>query len=156
MLAANVSPEDLQTAAASINVTVYNLRSANNARSRWLFTLRPIQPNRKPYREYGRYYRRGFHNDRTIAAVCWHGHRDFFRALFALAPDCKVQTRHTRQFTAAGCTWYTRQNFEQTFRYSDTNIGSQMQPMLYSDACWCGDTVLDRVTERLTGVSAIE
>ena len=148
MLAVNVSADVLAAAAADIGVTLYNLRNANAAGTRHRFTLRPIVPAKRPYREYGRYYRRGFHADRTVAAVCWHGHRDFFRRLFALAPTCKVQTKHTRDF-AAGERWYTAANFENVYQRTDVNIGSTYNPMQFSEACWCGDTAYDRVLSRL-------
>lgn len=46
---------------------------------------------------------------RKLGAVCWHGHREFFRAAFALNPKAEFQTCHTRNRSFR---WYTSANFE--------------------------------------------
>lgn len=140
MLARNMTREQIEGAAAEVGVKVENLRPKGNG---WLFTLRP-EPWTGPGKAGGqaKFYRKGhmahFRKNgepNTVWAVCWHGHRDFFRALFRLAPEGKVQTRATRDRTFGG--WYTAENFEREFRLTDTSIGSVMHPMRYSEACWC-------------------
>jgi len=149
MIARNVAREAIERAADSIGVRFgrEGITPINQKGTAFRFVLRPIMPDRQPAREYGRWFRRGHDGKRTVAAVCWHGHREFFRTLFALAPDCKVQTRQTRELP--GNKWYTADNFEHVYGATDTNIGSQMNPQMFSEACFCGDTILDRVTERL-------
>lgn len=42
-----------------------------------------------PYQRMSQNY---YGNGRKIAAVCWHGHRDFMRALFRLAPEARIKS----------------------------------------------------------------
>lgn len=66
--------------------------------------------------------------------LCWHGHRAFLRALFALAPAATVRTvaahyKGQAHFEAShGATGYR-------------NIGSQVRPVSMADACVCEDQV---------------
>ena len=67
---------------------------------------------------------------RRIHAVCWHGHRDFFRALYALCPEAVIVTALARYEGAA--------HFERTFPATGaTNLGSRAQPMPANRACDC-------------------
>lgn len=78
-----------------------------------------------------RYCRTSWYSRRIVNAVCWHGHRDFFRALFAILPDLKVRTSMAT---------YTGATFESIYR--DTyykNAGSQMQPAEYGSLCICSE-----------------
>ncbi len=69
-------------------------------------------------------------NHQRIAAVCWHGHRDFFRALLAITPDAVIISRVARYDGSEG--------FERTFEPTgDQNIGSRMNPVAHRDACAC-------------------
>ncbi len=63
-------------------------------------------------------------NRRHIAAACWHVHGDFFDALFDIQPDAYVRSMG-RKITAQQGNW------------QDLNIGSQMNPLYYSEACDC-------------------
>jgi hypothetical protein len=75
---------------------------------------------------------------RRIASVCWHGHREFFRALFAGSPSARVQTAQT--MTAVPGKWYTADNFESVYQNTGhVNVGSQYAPLAYADACTCDD-----------------
>lgn len=65
-----------------------------------------------------------------LTAACWHVHRDFLRALFAMVPSARVKT--------AVADYRGREGFEKTF--PDTahrNIGSMMAPVAMADACEC-------------------
>ena len=78
---------------------------------------------------------------RRIHAVCWHGHRDWMRALFALDPDARIKT--------AMADYRESDGFERVFPATgDRNIGSQMHPLIYRDACYCADE--DRLDEVAT------
>lgn len=61
------------------------------------------------------------HQGRRMAAACWHVHGRFFRALPA---GCTIKAG-TLTLTPAS-PWH------------DMNIGSQVQPLYYSNACECG------------------
>lgn len=72
---------------------------------------------------------------RRVHAVCWHGHRAFFRALYAALPagvTCRIIT------TMA--TYRDAEDFERTHDATgDRNIGSLMRPVGARDACQCGE-----------------
>lgn len=72
---------------------------------------------------------------RRLHAVCWHGFRDFFRALFAETPNAVAKT--------VLATYDGAEEFEATFPATgDQNIGSAFQPMCIADACTCRDSGL--------------
>lgn len=62
--------------------------------------------------------------------VCWHGHRDFLRAIFELSPDTYVRTKLAH--------YKGKNDFAQ--KYPDTyytNVGSSMYPSAYGNNCDC-------------------
>ena len=71
-------------------------------------------------------YRRG-HTGRKIAAACWHVHGDFFDTLIDINPDAVIVTglKGKKIINKDGGNW------------QDANIGSQVNPMYYSEACDC-------------------
>lgn len=76
-----------------------------------------------------RYSRTSWYRGSHVNAVCWHGHRDFFRAVFAILPDLKIRTSMAT---------YTGATFESIYR--DTyhkNAGSLMNPAEYGSLCIC-------------------
>lgn len=93
-----------------------------------------------------RYHRRGiprstFANGEPSAVpkrmpyICWHGYRDLFRAVFAKYPQATIRT---------GATVYRGQaHFEYTYQNTDRNIGSQVSPFQYSEACDCKENGCD-------------
>lgn len=121
MTAAHTTVEELRAVASKVGVMVDHVRPQGR---RIAFVLR-LLPERK--------YQRVGNAGRKVAAVCWHGHRDFFRALFALNSAAEI-----RSHWVGGDIHYTAENFERT--YQDTghaNIGSMYQPLAYRDACEC-------------------
>lgn len=75
---------------------------------------------------------------RRMASVCWHGHREFFRALFKACPGARVQSVQT--VTTVPGKWYTADNFETVYQSTGGgNVGSQYAPLAYADACACQD-----------------
>jgi hypothetical protein len=72
-------------------------------------------------------------NDRRVHAVCWHGFRDFFRAVYRQEPNAK--------FVTAMDTWKNSEDFEERFRETGfKNIGSMMCPVAAAEACRCPDS----------------
>lgn len=66
--------------------------------------------------------------------VCWHGHRDFFRALYKLAPRAVVRT--------AMAVYRDAEDFEAHFESTRRQLGGEswvgmMKP--YADACTCSE-----------------
>ena len=153
MQASKVQRATIEAAAAEIGVAV-DITTQNSAGTRHRVKLNSNPPDSayrpacKWHREQGRaeacrcrrwndergdapYQRsdvRG--NDRRVNAVCWHGFRDFFRAVYRIEPGAVFHT--------AFDTWRGSEDFELRFRESGhRNIGSQMCPMAAAEACRC-------------------
>ena len=78
-------------------------------------------------------YRRVSADGRRIAAVCWHGFRDFYRALFESTPDAIVVSALAR--------YEGSDDFEAVYPSTAyRNIGSAYRPLAYSSACVCADS----------------
>jgi len=126
MIARNVTRETLMSAAAQIGAVLYS-----QSRDKRRFVLRPGD-NCQFRRVSASYFSRG---RRRVHAVCWHGHRDFFRAVFAQAPVAVIVTSKAR---------YTAHNFEVTYPTTNVNIGPPIAPVMFADACDCPDSGRDR------------
>jgi len=80
-----------------------------------------------------RYYRTsasGFHPNRKVAALCWHGFRHVMRNWFLINADTVIITAQARYNGSV--------HFE--LIHDDTgnkNIGSQAYPIAFRDACNC-------------------
>lgn len=67
---------------------------------------------------------------RRVYAVCWHGFRDYFRAVYRLEPNAIFYT--------AIATWHDRDDFEARHTLTGhLNVGSQVSPVAMVDACRC-------------------
>lgn len=70
------------------------------------------------------------HRERKVNAVCWHGHRDFMRAIFRVNPEARIKS--------AFADYRGSEDFEQSFPETGyRNIGSVMYPCEAQDACVC-------------------
>ncbi len=70
------------------------------------------------------------HSGRRVCACCWHGHRDIMSAIFDNYPDARLKSGHAD--------YHGRNGFEDSFESTGyTNIGSQMEPLYYMNACDC-------------------
>lgn len=132
MQARFITLEQLETAARETNVRV-DVRGLNDKGDRHRVKVNPSHDKDSDgNRPYQRISASMFSNERRVAAVCWHGFRDFFRACFELAPNAVFRT--------AMDTWSGSEDFEKRFHASGhKNIGSQMAPMYACDACVCPD-----------------
>ena len=74
---------------------------------------------------------------RRISAVCWHGHREFLRALFRRNQEARVKT--------ALADYRGADNFEQTFR-STYGQGNDYH-LAYGQACGCTERQSENVHE---------
>lgn len=139
MIASNVSRATLEDAASRLGVEV-EVSTLNTKGTRHRVKVNPGgylsngpyvtasgrkgTPNRR--------YQRISPNGRRVAAVCWHGFRDYFRAVFEIEPKAVFRT--------ALETWRGKEDFESRYRVTASrNIGSMMQPMMMADACVCPD-----------------
>lgn len=138
MQASKVTRDALSTAATTCGVRA-DIKQLNSAGTRFTVKLYPGAVERTPS---GRrkivngapvrapYQRRKVSGPGMVHAVCWHGFRDWFRAVYAQCPDAIFRTAYATYRGVAG--------FESTF--PDTayrNIGSRMEPCNASDACYC-------------------
>jgi hypothetical protein len=74
-------------------------------------------------------HRLGFSGKRMVSA-CWHVHRDFMSACFAINPEARIKSAVADYQGIADFNY----SFEQT---GDDNIGSQVQPLCFREACEC-------------------
>src|SRR3990167_7859061 len=67
--------------------------------------------------------------------ICWHGCRDLFRAVFAKYPRATIRTGRA--------VYKGREHLERTYQDTDCNIGSQVYPLQFSEACDCKENGSD-------------
>jgi hypothetical protein len=122
----NASKRQLEQAANSIGARLYGLRALNRKETRWRFVLRPNGSEQYRMIRFSSFYKSG---QRKVNAICWHGHREFFRALFRLAPSAESRSM---------CGHWTAENFESDHVASGRqNVGSRFEPLAREDACDC-------------------
>lgn len=87
-----LTPEQLIGAAQYVGVRAIDIRKDGRAVR---FTIKTSGP-RPPFGRLSQIRRllaSGEYKQRVVpGAVCWHGHRAFYRAVFALDPDARIQT----------------------------------------------------------------
>ena len=82
-----------------------------------------------------KYQRAGFmrNNDgsrRKIGSVCWHGHRDWMKAIFKINPDAIIISKLAR--------YDGIDDFNSTFPDTYyTDVGSMMKPAYYGELFFC-------------------
>jgi hypothetical protein len=140
MKAYNVARETLEAAARKVGV-VAEIDSTTRAGRTHRIKLRPlVKPEwrtpagrlRRAMRPRFKYFRTRRDNSESLmsAALCWHGFRDFFRAVFAIEPSAR--------FVTSLATYDGAADFERVFPdTSGKNIGSQFAPVAIADACRC-------------------
>lgn len=135
MQARFITREQLELAAADVGVTL-DLTTLNNKGDRHRVKVNPSdEKDSDGNRPYQRISASPFGSNRRVAAVCWHGFRDFFRACYALAPDAVFRT--------AFDTWSGAADFEARYRESGhRNIGAPIAPISACEACVCPDSGL--------------
>ena len=132
-----LTPDELRGIATEVGVRIYNdnpwtsggIRKDGRA---WNFRL--ALDTSVPKRDSGYKYQRtsssGFNPDRRVAAVCWHGHRDYMRAIFERDPNARIKT--------AWADYKGAENFERDFPETGyRNVGSMMYPAFAKDICTC-------------------
>lgn len=131
-----LKPEDLRDVAATIGVSISDRGSDTHTIPKvgraYSFVLRPDSKRKRD--EWGNlpYQRRSasVYNERRVHAVCWHGHRDFMRELFARDPEARIKT--------SWADYRGRESFEDTFPATAyRNVGSMAFPKYASEVCYC-------------------
>lgn len=83
-----------------------------------------------PIGNHYRKIRRNMGRERRVNEVCWHGHRRFMSLLFDQYPDATLET--------ALITYQGQQGFDLNHDATGwKNIGSQIYPVFYREACKC-------------------
>lgn len=146
MQASNVTRDILARAATSIGVRA-EIDTLNAKGTRHRVKLFPLVPDsaftasgrrHKDERGDAPYQRESvsfYSGGRRVNAVCWHGFRDYFRAVFTEAPDTVFRTTVD--------TWRGSEDFESRYRESGhRNIGAPIAPVPMCEACRCPDSGL--------------
>jgi hypothetical protein len=132
-----LNEQELQHAATEVGVTPHQLREDGRALR---FTLRPDRSLGKLGGDY-KYQRTsssGFHPDRKVFAVCWHGHRDFMLEVFKCNPEARIKTMWAD--------YKDREDFLDKYEATGYhNVGSMMYPMQAREVCNCatGEWLID-------------
>lgn len=107
------------------------------------FTLRTVSgPPRSQYKRASIYWAAKFLRGESAkvttvpGAVCWHGHRDFMRALFKRAPGAVLKS--------AFATYRGAEDFERTYEATDREVG---QGLLFSETCFCSGSPLAELSK---------
>lgn len=127
----------VERAAADLGIRINESRISG---TRVTFTLRPLSGQPNPYQRIsasGQATRYG--EPRKVSAVCWHGHRDFFRRVYRDAVFAVFRTHPMPpRFDA-----YYRDMADFESKYRETahrNLGSMWHPMAACEACTCPDS----------------
>ena len=116
----NATIEELEKALKAINqryngnITFRRIEQISKGRVRFTLT---VHDSRGPGSRISPHGRR-------IKAACWHAHGHFFEVLFAINPEAFVRSQGKLITKDAG-------------NWEDRNIGSQLSPFYFSEACDC-------------------
>lgn len=142
MKAKNCSLDDLNKALEIINVKYQGNVETNYGFScvgrQYQFTLR-VKDSHKPGARIGQCTytsSRGLQYRKHLVNACWHVHGDFFDALFSVNPQAVISASG-RSVSVDDGNWV------------DRNIGSMMEPLMYSQACDCETTKYSKMGEDL-------
>jgi hypothetical protein len=133
MLIKNATREQLDKALEQTNKeydgnVIYNeITSINQKGTRHRMTLRVKEAHGKGAR-LGFYQNPNTGNRRHLISACWHVHGTFFDNLLNIAPEAEIK--------AGTLTIYKTINGVFN-NWQDRNIGSQMNPFYFSEACEC-------------------
>ena len=128
---------DLGQAARNAGVQLGNssILSARRVRCVLVLDYTEKRAGRADHPEYQRvgFSRAANGKRRRIASVCWHGYGQFMREVFRMDPDARISTGHE--------TYRGLADFQaKAPATGDHNIGSQVDPMRFEDACLCPTT----------------
>lgn len=137
-----LTDDALYDIANAVGVSIACGQSVNRTRTpidkvgrAYSFSLRPTEgKDEHGNRQYQRISASAWSSGRRVFAVCWHGHRDFMRAIFEHDPNARIKS-YVADYKG-------RDDFERNFGQTGFhNIGSMMYPMFMKDACVCNDTI---------------
>ena len=94
------------------------------------FNVKLNRSDNDKYQRTGFMYSENLKRYNKVSAICWHGFRDFMIAMYELDSNLR--------FVTAKATYKNKDDFY--IKFPDTaykNIGSQMNPINFGDACLC-------------------
>ena len=94
------------------------------------FNVKLNRSNNDKYQRTGFMYSENLKRYNKVSAICWHGFRDFMIAMYELDSNLR--------FVTAKATYKNKDDFY--IKFPDTaykNIGSQMNPINFGNACLC-------------------
>lgn len=139
MIASNVTREVLVRAAEAVGVRA-EIKPLSGSGRRFRVKLYPVvgpelrtsSGRRRGDAKYQRTSACVQREGRRVHAVCWHGFRDYFRAVFKAAPDAVFRTMTD--------TWRGAADFEARYRASGArHVGSRMATVCAAEVCRCGE-----------------
>ena len=94
------------------------------------FNVKLNRSDNDKYQRTGFMYSENLKRYNKVSAICWHGFRDFMIAMYELDSNLR--------FVTAKATYKNKDDFY--IKFPDTaykNIGSQMNPINFGNACLC-------------------
>ncbi len=133
----NVSGEELSQALSEVNKKYDNNVIWNNykqlSEKRFTITLRVASAKKgSKGRKLNQSALMGYgHGFTANGSACWHVHGHFFEALLEIQPKAIIETKLNRI--------YKDEYGNIQGNWTDTNIGSLMNPVSYSECCECNE-----------------
>ena len=121
----NLNLKDIEKSANDLGIEANIIYNSSNC-----FNVKLNRSNNDKYQRTGFMYSENLKRYNKVSAICWHGFRDFITAMYELDGNLR--------FVTAKATYKNKNDFY--IKFPDTaynNIGSQMHPLNYADACLC-------------------
>jgi hypothetical protein len=128
----NATEQDIRAAAEEVGVAIHSDWAGtgivpDGRALRFRLAVNTAERREDGTLPYQRVSQSTWQGQRRVAAVCWHGHRDFMRALFASCPDARLKT--------ALADYRGADDFEA--KYLDTFGTGNAYNVAYGQACVC-------------------
>ncbi|MCK5608940.1 hypothetical protein KAR91_44110 [Candidatus Pacearchaeota archaeon] len=129
MIAKNVTRQEMEKALAMVNKKYEDNITWNREPElkggQYHFTLYTHSVEKPGHRlGWPDYSGQGNGNQRRLRSACWHVHGNFFDALLNINPNAVIKSAHATIDINGG-------------NWQDKNMGSQMYPFYFSEACMC-------------------
>ena len=121
----NLNLNDIVKSANDLGIEANVIWNSSNC-----FNVKLNRSDNDRYQRTGFMYSENLKRYNKVSAICWHGFRDFITAMYELDSNLR--------FVTAKATYKNKDDFY--IKFPDTaykNIGSQMNPINYADACLC-------------------
>lgn len=144
MIATNVTQLDLQAALDLTNelfkgnIAFKNITQISKNRVRFTLKCHSYkEPGHKLHIRYDDPFGKCIERTKRSTYACWHVHGYFFDMLFKINPDAKIKSG-SMIHEGVNLGWITKDSGN----WIDTNIGSQMFPVYFSESCECDMDIL--------------